>query len=168
MSRSLCKIVILLCLLALVSVVPFSLWQRRQSQREIVRVSEQFVRAVGTMDLMALRRSVTPEDRRLLPSRFASAAAVKLKELNKDVRVDMKLRVVGVKMGQGEAWVKLKRLVTERGARLGAPVNNRVNDNCTVVCVYDGSNWYVDLDRTASNKSFSVPDLAKLKACLSK
>ena len=167
MHNTLTKLMIAIAVLAAI-VVPVSMWQRQRSQREIVRVSTQFVRAISSMDLLALRRSVTPEDRRVLPFRLASAAAEKLRELNKDVRVDVKLSVIGVKMGPGEASVRLKRVVTERGTRLGKPVDVTIDGECVVICVYDGSRWYVDLDRTASGKSFSIPDLTNLKACLSK
>lgn len=166
MTKTVNKLILAILLLALVAALPACMWQRQRARRQIVMVSEQFVRAVSTMDVLALRRCVVQRDRAVLPSRFASAAAGKLRELNKDVRIGVHTRITRVAIGQGEATVRLKRVVTERGTRLGKPVDTKTADECTVICAYDGSRWLVDLDRTARDNHFRVGDI--LRECISR
>jgi len=140
----------------LLAVVPICVWQRQRAVGEIGAVSERFVRAASTLDLVALRKCLTDEGRASMPDYYTRAAAGKFSRLNRDVVVNVRLELIDVKISGGEAAARIKRDVTERGTRLGKPVNNHIRDECTVICAYDGRRWLVDLPRTLKDARFPV------------
>jgi len=167
-GRMLSRVLIAVVLLALLAVVPICVWQRQRAVGEIGAVSERFVRAASTLDLMALRDCLTDEGRASMPVFYTCVAAGKLSKLNRDVRVSVRLEVIEVKISGGEATARIRREVTERGARFGKPVNTRITDQCTVFCAYDGERWLVDLDRTLKDARFPIADISLFKECLIK
>lgn len=162
------RILAALALVTVIGAISISVWQRQRARDEIGTVSARFVEAASKLDLVALRGCLTEEGRASLPTYYARVVARKISELNRGVRVSARVKIVEVKMGAGEATVRLKRSVTERGTRLGKPVNTRITDECTVVCVYDGERWLVDLDRTLKEKRFPVADISVFRECLPK
>lgn len=167
-SRALGRMLIVVVLLTLITAVPLCIVQRQRARNEIAAVSERFVRAASKLDLSSLRECITDKDRASMPAYYACIAARKLSELNKDVRTSVRTEVTGIKTGGGEANVRIKRFVVEQGTRLRRPVRSRIADECTVVCVYDGKRWLVDLHRTLKDERFPVGDIALFRECLTK
>lgn len=147
------------------ALVPICLWQRYRAVSQVKAVSVRFLTAASEFDLMGLRGCLTEQGRASMPVLYTRIADSKLRELNRNVRVDTRLRVIDVKIGAGEAWVRVKRQVTERGKRLGKSVHTNIRDECTVVCVFDGERWLVDLDRTLASKNPPLAGIGLLKEC---
>lgn len=168
LGKTLGRMLMVVAIVTVVAAVPICIWQRAHARNEIEMVSARFVEAASKLDLVALRECLTNEGRASLPDYYACVAARKMSELNRDVRVSMHIEVAEVNIVAGEATVRLRRSVTERGTRLGKPVNSRINDECIVICVYDGEQWLVDLDRTLKDARFPTANISLFKECVGK
>lgn len=168
LGRKLSGVLIAVVVLTVVAVVPVCLWQRQRAVDQIEAVSARFISAASKLDLIALRDCLTDEGRASMPAYYTRVAAGKLRELNRDVRVNVHLEAIDVRIGAGEAKARIKREVTERGRRLGRPVNSHIRDECMVVCVYDGEQWLVDLDRTLKDKRSPVAYINLFRECRTK
>jgi len=162
------RILAALALVTVIAAIPISVWHRQRARYEIGAVSARFVEAASKLDLVALRGCLTDEGRASLPTYYTRIVAKKISELNRGVRVSARVEIVEVTIGAGEATARLKLDVTERGTRLGKPVNTHITDECAVACVYDGERWLVDLDRTLKEKRFPVADISLFRECLPK
>lgn len=162
------KIVVPMVVLGVVAMASISICQYARARHQIGTVSTRFVEAASNLDLEALRDCLTEDGRALLPDSYASIAARKMSELNRGVRSIVRVEVVDVKTSGTEATVRLKRSVTQRGTRLGKAVDTHHKDECTVVCVYDGKQWLVDLQRTVKSPKCPISDISLLRECLGK
>lgn len=165
LSRMLGRVLIAVVVLTTAALVPMCLWQRQRAISQVEAVSVRFVKAASELDLVALRSCITEEGRASMPALYTRIVDSKLRALNRYVRIDTRLSVTDVKMRAGEARVRIKREVVERGTRLGKPVNTNIRDQCTVVCVFDGERWLVDLDRTLAEKNSPLANIALFREC---
>ena len=165
LGRMLSRVLIAVVVLTAVAIAPICLWQRHRAVNQIETVSARFISAASKLDLIALRDCLTNEGRASMPAYYTCVAAGKLRDLNRDVRVSVRLDVIDVRIGAGEAKARIKREVTERGKRLGRPVNTNIRDECMVVCVYDGEQWLVDLDRTLKGEKSPVANISLFREC---
>ena len=165
LGRMLSKMLIVVVVLTALLVVPVCVLQRQRAVNQIETVSKKFVGAASRLDLMALRECLTSEGRASMPAYYTCVASGKLRELNRDVRANVRLQVIDVRIGAGQAETRIRRDVTEHGRRLGKPVNIHIQDECTVVCVYNGERWLVDLDRTLRGKQSPAANLDLFREC---
>ena len=168
LGKMLGRTIALIALLTVIAAVPISIWQRHRALDEIETVSQRFVVSASKLDLVRLRDSLTKDGREAMPAYFICVAAKKLAEVNRHVRIGVRTKVLEIKISGGEATARIKRDVTERGTRLGKPVNNRFADECTVICSFDGERWLVDLDRTVKTDRFPIKNMSIFKECLPK
>lgn len=168
LGRMLGKIVVVIVFLIIAAVVPVSVWQRHRTLGEIGIVSQRFVVSATKLDLVRLRDCITTDGREMLPPYYACIARKKLSELNRGVRITVRTKVIKAIISDGEATVRIKREVFESGMRLDKPVKHRFTDQCTVICLYDGKRWLVDLERTLKNDQFPATNISLFKECLPK
>lgn len=147
------------------ALLPTCLWQRYRAVSQVKAVSMRFLAAASKFDLVGLRNCLTEQGRASMPVLYTRIAGSKLRELNRNVQTDVHLSVTSVKIGAGEAKVRVRREVTERGTRFGKPVRTHIRDECTVVCVFDGERWLVDLDRTLASKDSPLANIGILREC---
>ena len=163
LGRTLSRALLAFFLIIIVAVAPMCVWHRHRSVAQIESISTKFIGAASKFDLMTVRDCIADEGRASMPAYYTSVIARKLQEINRDVKVSVRLKAVDVKMNIGYAKVIVKREVTERGIRLGKPVNTRIDDTCTVFCVFDGKRWLVDFDRTLKDKHSPVANFSLFK-----
>lgn len=135
------RMIIAIILLGVLGALGLSICRQMQSRAWIRQVSEQFVAAAGSLDLMKLREYVSDADKDVLRSSYVEAAAKRLAQFNERTNSKVEVAVEELKTDGDEAFVRL----TSRTMLSGG---DNIEDEWILVCVREKGKWVVDLEQT--------------------